>query len=711
MLVRRSVGYVALSTAVLAPGLAAAQSLALPEIVVTSPSPVLTRPGPPSAGGSAAPSGVLPVVDTAFAPVTVLTSDGIDRDPGRSLGDLLFTKPGLSSSTYAPGIASRPIVRGLDNFRVRVQENGIGVQDVSELGEDHAVPIDPLAADQIEVIRGPATLRYGSTAIGGVVSTSNNRIPTFIPVNPVVGKITGGYSAVDNGRDGAASIDAGIGNAAIHVDAFGRTADDYQTPRGRQLNSQLDAHGQAVGASLIGPSGFVGLAFQHYDALYGIPGGQAALHRTRIDLNHDKISSKGEYRPDSGPIEAVRFFLGASRYKHNEIGRAEEGFEAVRATFRNREYEARIEAQHVPIATPFGVLTGAIGVGAGRRNIDTSGEAGGLLAPTETRSVAAFLFEELALTDTLRLQAAGRVERIFAYGTPTLFPQGFLPDPVDPVDPTAFARRREFVPISVSGGLLQRLPYDVVASVNGQYVERAPATPELYSQGAHDATATFEIGDPNLRKEVARTVELGLRRATGPFRFDATGYHTRFDGFIYKRLTGVGCGDAFVTCGVESELQQVVYTQRNATFYGAEVAAQLDILPIGPGIVGLDAQYDFVRAQFDDRTYIPRIPPHRAGAGVFYRDETWFARIGFLHAFAHTEIAPLETLTDGYTLLKAEIAYTKRLDRTTLGLSEIKLGVVGDNLLDQDVRNSASFKKVEILLPGRNVRLFLTARF
>ena len=688
------------------------QAETLPEIVVTSPTPILARPETPQPpGGTVGPVGVLPVVDSAFAPVTILTASDIEREPRRSLGDLLFTRPGSSASTYAPGIASRPIVRGLDNFRVRVQENGIGVQDVSELGEDHAVPVDPLVADQVEVIRGPATLRYGSTAIGGVVSATNNRIPSFIPANGILGRITGGYSAVDNGRDGAASLDAGGGNVAVHADAFGRTADDYQTPRERQLNSYLDAHGQSVGGSFVGQSGYIGLAFQHYDALYGIPGGEAAANRTRIDLNHDKITSKGGFRPDSGAIEAIRFFLGASRYKHNEIGRAEEGFDAVRATFRNREYEGRIEAQHVPVATALGTLTGAFGLAAGRRNIDTSGEAGGLLRPTENRSFAFFLFEELALNDGLRLQAAGRVERTKATGTPALFPADLLPDPVNPVDPPDAGSRRTFVPVSGSISLLQRLPGEVVASLNGQYVERAPATPELYSRGAHDATATFEIGNPSLKKEIARTVEVGLRRATGPFRFDATGYYTRHTGFVYKRLTGISCGDDFLTCGVEDELQQIVYTQRNATFYGAEVAAQLDILPVGPGFLGLDAQYDFVRARFDDRTYVPRIPPHRAGAGVFYRDETWFARLGFLHAFPHDTIAPFETPTGDYTLLKAEVSYTKKLDPSTFRLSEIRLGVVGDNLLDQEVRNSASFKKDEVLLPGRNVRLFLTARF
>ncbi|NNM71311.1 TonB-dependent receptor [Enterovirga aerilata] len=690
-------------------GAALAQQVSLPEIVVTSPSPILTRPERfgAAAGAETPVRGTLPVIEDAFAPVTVVTPDEIARETRRSLGDLLFTRPGLSASSYAPG-ASRPIVRGLDNFRVRIQENGIGAQDVSELGEDHGVPLDPLAADRIEVIRGPATLRYGSQAIGGVVSATNNRIPTFVPPEGVTGRMTGGLSSVDRGREGAASIDAGGGSVAIHADAFGRRADDYRTPLGIQRNSAVEAHGQSVGASVVGTSGFVGLAFQHFDALYGIPGGEAAESRTRIDLNQDKLSSKGEVRPDSGPIEAVRFFFGASRYKHHERGLDEDGADAVRATFRNREYEARIEAQHVPVFTGLGTLTGALGVQFGRRDIGTSGEAGTLLRPTETRTAAVYLFEELAVTDAFKLQAAGRVEGAGVRGTATAFPTDFLPAPDEPPESH---RERRFVPASVSLGALHKLPWGMVASLNAQYVERAPASAELYSRGAHDATATFEIGNPDLKKEVARTVEAGIRRAEGPFRFDATGYYTRFSGFIYKRLTGITCGDEFSTCGTDTELQQIVYSQRNATFYGAEVTAQLDLVPIGPGFVGLDAQYDFVRARFADGTYVPRIPPHRAGAGLFYRDPNWFARLGFLHAFAHTELGQFETVTPDYTLLKAELSYRLKLDREAHGFTEVSFGLVGDNLLDDQVRNSASFKKDEVLLPGRNVRLFLSARF
>ena len=722
-------GSSALGALFLSPILVRGEEL-LPEIVVTSPSPIQSPPELRPTFGSEVPTGLLPVVTNSFSPVTVVARNEIVRDQPKTLGDALFEKPGISGTTYAPGGANRPIIRGLDNYRVRIQENGIGVHDVSPLGEDHAVPVSPLVQDRIEVIRGPATLRYGSQAIGGVVSAENNRIPTFVPQGGYLGQVLTGYSSADRGANAAASLDAGgTGSAgiggAVHADGFYTKTDDYRTPRGRQFNSATRTEGGAVGYSFIGPSGFVGLAYERYDALYHVPGGEAGNSRTRLDPHQDRLTAKGEYRFDGGPFEALRFWFGGSGYKHNELGiDPDTGIDGVRATFRNREYEGRAELQHVPVFTTIGTITGAAGFGAGSIKLRTSGEAGGLLLPTDTRSTAGYLFEQLDLGQGTRIQLAGRVESSRVSGTPALFPAGFLPtfsptsemdadgNPIGAADDVLSARRRRtFTPMSAAFGVLQDLPDGFVASLTGQYVERAPAAPELYSRGAHDATATFEIGDPNLKLERARTLEVGIRRSQGPLRLDATGYFTRYTGFIYKRLTGTRCGDTFDTCGSDTELQQIVYSQGNATFYGAEIGGQLDLVPVGSGFMGIDAQYDFVQARFDDGTYVPRIPPHRVGGGVFYRADGWFARIGVLHAFNHAETAPYETFTPGWTNLKAEVSYTRPLDRSVCGFSEFTLGLKGDNLLNDDIRNSASFKKDEILLPGRSARVFLSLRF
>lgn len=427
--------------------------------------------GAASTGSSAAfPVGVLPVVTNTYSPVTVVTQQQIARDQPRTLGDALFDRPGISSSTYAPGAASRPIIRGLDNARVRIQENGVINNGVSDLGEDHAVPINPLVSDRIEVIRGPATLRYGSGAIGGVVSAENNRVPTFIPANGVSGQVSTSYSSVDNGRLGAATVDAGKDGIAVHADGFRTATDTYAIPGGIQRNSATESQGGSVGISAIGDRGFVGISFIHYDALYQIPGGQAAESRTRLDPRQDRVVARGEYRPLDGPLEVIRFWAGGSVYRHDERGIGEDGIDGIQATFKSRESEARIEAQHVPVFTLLGTLTGALGVQTGRRVLNTQGES--FLPPTESRSNAVYLFEQLEVGGGLRFQAAGRIEGARSTSTAVQFPSDYLP--MEGEDPLAYGLRRKFAPKSASIGALQDLPYGFVASVNGSYVERAP---------------------------------------------------------------------------------------------------------------------------------------------------------------------------------------------------------------------------------------------
>lgn len=715
---------------------AAGEALAqtrLPPIVVT-PSPivrrapaVVTAPTPSDIANLPAPDrdlrGVLPVVTDQFATVTVVTAEELQGLPGATLGDVLVSKPGITGSSFAPGAASRPIIRGLDNYRVRIQENGLATNDVSDLSEDHGVPIDPLAAQRIEVVRGPATLRWGSQAIGGVVNVENNRIPDAIPPRGFGLETRGAIVTGQKGREGGVLLDAGAGNFALHADAFGRNASDYRIPNypylmpeepgpfnGLQPNTGNRASGQSVGGSYVYENGFVGVAFSNFDSLYRIPGEEATATNTRIDLKQTKVTGKGEFRPQSSAIEAIRFWAGTTDYKHSELAN-ENGFDGVQQRFTNKAQEGRIEIQLTPFDLRFAMLTTAFGVQAGRQELTAPGTVGpGLFDPNDMTSVAGFLFNELRFNDAQRLQVAGRIETVKLDGVSPDFPADFLP--VGP-DPLGIQRNRDYTPKSAAIGFLQDLPWGMVASVTGQYVERAPRAPELFSRGVHEATGTFEIGDPALGIEAARTVEIGLRRAQGPLRFEATAYYTEFKGFIFKRLTGNTCDDDFASCvaGPGGELNQIVYSQRDATFQGGEVAAQLDLLPVGNGMFGIDGQYDTVRAQFNDGSNVPRIPPRRFGGGAYWRSENWFARVGILRADAQTRVAMGETETGGYDIVKAELSYTQKLKDTAFGAREFTFGVAGNNLLDDDVRNSVSFKKDEVLLPGRSVRFFANLKF
>jgi iron complex outermembrane receptor protein len=708
--------------------------LELPEVVVTAPTPVAKpkkkaakpSPGPsasppaatpaaspdepivvaPSAetvsapGAPAAPlPGTLIVVDDAFVPVTVVTERDIEATHGATITESLQTRPGISGTTFAPG-SNRPIIRGLDSYRVRVQENGIGTGDVAALSEDHAVPIDPYSASRIEVVRGPATLRYGSQAIGGVVAVENDRIPSIIPNGGFSGEIRGGLSSVDEGRDGAFRATAGANGIAVHADGFKRQAEDYDTPRGRQLNSYVDSEGGALGVSMIGLSGFLGVSISRFESLYGIPGEEAAEEDKRIDLEQDKLQVKGEWRVQDFGVEALRVWFGASDYAHQEV--VEDG--EAKADFANEEYEGRLEMQHLPIVTSLGTLRGAIGtqfVSRNMRGLSLEDDADSLLEPSETDSIAAFIFEELDVTRDLTLQAAARIEHSEINGF----------ERID--SDTIQAQGRDFTPVSVSLGGLYRLPGAHVVSLNGQYVERAPDAGELFSGGVHEATGTFEIGNANLDVERATTIEAGLRKATGAFRYDATAFYTQYEGFIFKGITG-SCGETIDSCVIDpdaEELARVNFDQRDATFYGVEIAAQYDVAPIWNGVWGIDGQYDFVNAEFSNGDNVPRIPPHRLGGGLYYRDTAWFARVGVLHAFDQDRFAAEfdEIATPGYTLVSAELSYTARM--TGLGglPQEITIGLKGENLADDVILNHASFQRREevgVILPGANVRLF-----
>ena len=750
----------------------------LPEITVTAPSPIVRRklvpsrtparvahvapgrnrePAPqaqPTPVAAAPQQGVLPIVTNQFATVTVVPNEEIRRSGGATLGDLLFSKPGITGSSFAPGASSRPIIRGLDVNRVGIVENGTGGGGVSDLGEDHFVPIDPLATNQIEVVRGPAALRYGSTSIGGIVSATNNRIPDTLPSCPaapfqtyglpdkaplataqssgcVTAETRTAVSSVDRGVEGGILLDGGGGNFAVHADAYGRKASDYNIPsypylfdqtrpvNGRQPNSSTQADGASVGGSYIFQGGFIGAAITQNDALYHSPGIDGADHNTRIDAHQTKFTTKGEYRPDTAAIDAVRFWAGATDYKHNEIGLADvtnPATDGVRQTFTSKDQEARVEVQLMPFNARFADVTTALGLQAGHQELtapspDNPGTLfNGLWDPNNNNRVAGYVFNEFKFSDQTKAQIAGRIEHVDLHGSMPNFPADFLPDG-NPQFSTA--RNPSYTPKSGSVGLLQNLPGDLVGSITAQYVERAPKPAELFSRGAHDATGTFDIGNPNLTIETAKSVEIGLRKATGPLRFEATAYYTRFNNFIFRRLTGVMCDGDFASCGApDAELKQAVYSQRDAIFRGGEFQSQLDVAQLYGGTWGIENQFDIVRATFADGTNVPRIPPVRVGGGAFWRDANWLVRVNLLHAFAQDDIAVIgETPTAGYNLLKAEISYKTKLDPAWFGAREMTVGLVGNNLLNENIRNSVSYTKDEVLMPGIGVRAFANLKF
>ena len=414
------------------------------------------------------------------------------------------------------------------------------------------------------------------------------------------------------------------------------------------------------------------------------------MHQTKVQLG-------SELDFTSGFISGLKLAGGYSDYSHGEVDAAG----IVGSRFDNEEWEGRAEFLHRAI----GPFTGAFGVQAHRREIVASGEGGELLAPSETESAAAFLFEEMPLAgEVLKLQMAGRIEHVDVSGRAL--------DASVPLAPADYAVSRSFTPGSVSAGLVFTPAPDWVFGFTAQHVERAPDALELFSKGPHEATETFEIGDPTLDKEKALSFELNARRTGDDYSFEAAIFHTSFSDFIYKRLTGEICDDTYDTCtphGAGTELDQVLFTQEDATFRGFETKGSVTLMRWGNARAGLTGQFDMVRAELDAGGNVPRIPPMRAGAGVFYAGEEVSARFGFLHAFEQDRISANETETGSYTDLKGEIRYL--LPASMAGGQKVELALVGENLLDADIRNHSSFKKANVLEPGRNVRFVVTARF
>jgi iron complex outermembrane receptor protein len=665
-----------------------------------------------------------PAAASPFQPppsLNIITGNQIQASQAQSFGNLFFTMPGATSAGLAPGV-SRPVLRGLDDFRVRVQENGVGSLDVSDLGQDHGVPIDPLAVQKIQIYRGPEALRFGSQAVGGVVEATNNRIPFAAPLGGWQTQILGATTTVDRGLEGGALFDAGSRDFAFHADVYGRRGNDYFIPsypylfpsdpappfNGKQPNSSFHSEGQAVGGSYLFDGGYVGAAISRFSTLYHIPTMEGAANNGRIALEQVKYTSKGEFRPQSSAIDVVRFWAGAVEYHHDELGIGENGLDGIQATFNNHAQEARSEIQFMPMATPLGALISTVGAQFDHQQIDTSGDAGSLLGSARTNRGAAYIFNELWLNDTLRTLLAGRIENVRLDGTAGIFPPALVPPPDNP---TLSLQSLGFNPASISFKVLKDLPSWMVASATVQRIERAPTALELFAHGAHDAPGTFEIGNPNLKIETANSAELGLLRSQGDFRFDGKVFYTYYNNFIFRQATGILCGNTFATCGIDTELIQTIYSQRDAIFRGGEVAWQWDLVPVATGIFGVDGQYDFVRATFTDGSNVPRMPPMRLGGGAYWRADNWFVRMGLLHAFGQSDLGENDTPTAGYNLLKMEISHKQYWRYSPWGPTEITTGLVGDNLLNVDVRNSVQFHKDEILLPGRSIKVFMNAKF
>ena len=601
-------------------------------------------------------------IEDLIRPVEILAGSALDAAKAPTLGETIGKLPGVQSSFFGAGVG-RPVIRGLDGPRVAVLSGGLGTQDVSTVSQDHNVAIEPFLADQIEVLKGPATLLYGSGAIGGVVNVVDGRIAERALDETVSGRAELRVDSVSHGETGMMRVDAmgADGALVLHADGVYRNQDDYNTPLGVQRNSFIDTRTGALGASLVGDAGFVGFSASRYEDNYGNPGEPGDLNigdrGVRLEMKQNRVEGKAGLNREFGIFSGARASVAHTDYEHIEF----EGDE-VGTRFLNAGTEGRVELTHKPL----GPWVGAVGVQGSTREFEAIGEEA--FVPSTRTDAAGLFVTEQGKFDQLQVDVGARIDRVESS------PEG--------------ADRRSFSPLSLSAGALWKFNDAWRLSVNLDRAERAPAEEELFADGPHVATLSFEIGDADLRKERATQAEIGLRYRGSRVDAKASVYQTRFDGFIYLAGTGL----------MQDDLPVRQWTQADAKFRGVEGEVLTHLVDNDAGKLDLRVFGDRVRATLDDGSNLPRIAPSRVGADLAWDVGTWRASLGATRYVRQDEVAIGETPTGGYTLVNAHVAYHRDNDRYGW-----ELFLDGSNLTDAEARVHTSFLKETVVLPGRGV--------
>lgn len=634
-------------------------------------------------------------VDSLTSNVDILRRDQLDLAPPGGIGDVLSQLPGVRSTFFGPG-ASRPVIRGLAGPRVLVLTNGLGQIDASALSPDHQVASDPSEAERVEVLRGPAALAYGGSAIGGIVNIIDERIASRLPEGGVDGRVTAYGTTVDDGYNISGSLKAALGsNWVLTVDGVRRETGDYDIPVPpesdilRQAdgeppqpdeastveNSAVELNAYGAGLSYVGDWGFAGASVKRVDTNYGVPGhaheeeevvGAAAEEEepaVTIDLKQTRVDFRGEINRGFGPFDKVRFAAGYADYEHVEL----EG-DAVGTRFLSDGLEGRVELVH----RAHDGHDGAIGVQALRRNFDAIGEEA-FVPKTEISEVGVFTLQ--------RWDRGG-----WGY-------EGGLR--LDNRNLDSLAGQRDFTNVSASVGAFARPAEGWFIGASASRTGRAPTEAELFANGPHIATRGFEIGDQNLDSEVSYSFDGTIHFGRDRLKLDLHLFAVSYDGFIDLRPTGEE----------EDGLTVLAYRQVGADFRGFEAEVGYRVWESSRGeSLTLEAAADYVRGDTDAGPPA-RIPPYSLTGRAVWKAARYELRAEARRVGEQDRIAAFELPTEGYTLINASAIWRPFADR------QAKLFIDARNLTDQEAREHASFLKDLAPLPGRNVRVGLSYDF
>ena len=675
--------------------------------------------------------------------VSVLSEADLQLRMGATLGETLASEPGVSSTAFVPG-AGRPIIRGLSGARVRVLAGGLGTGDASAVSADHAVTSEPAHAEQIEVLRGPATLRYGSGAIGGAVNVIDGRIPTSRAAKAVTGTVDLVGGSVADERMGALELNGGAGEWAWSIGAVNRETDPYEIPGHSRLeddhddededdhhdeddddhddeddhdeddhdedddheeseehlenpfgvvpNTDLRTESARFGVTrFFGDRGFLGVSVSGFNTEYGIPPGahQHEGHQhegeddhhddgddhdddtdhddeeapVRVDMKQQRVDLRGDVFLRAAAFEKIEIRMAGTDYEHIEFEGDEPG-----TLFTNDYFETRVEMfQRVR-----GASRGSVGIQYSDRDLAAVG-AEAYVPPTASNNWAVFTSQEIE-QGAVRWQFGARFEQAEhdPHGGSTWSGDG----------------------VSASAGLVWRANDTWNLGLSASRSVRLPAGEELFADGIHVATLTYEIGDPTLDAEVGNGLDLSLRKNEGRLQGELTLFRQDFSDFIYQAFTGAQIANVAV----------IEYSQADAMMTGAELRARIEIAEWGENHVHLELLGDTVDAELDAGGNLPRIPPMRLGAGLHYHGHDWRGAVEWRWVDDQHDVAEQETPTDGYTMLNAHVGR-----RFVLKNQVLDVLLRGRNLTDEEARVHTSFLKTFAPLPGRDITL--SARF
>lgn len=626
-------------------------------------------------------------------PVTVLNGEKLQMQMGHSIGETLKNELGINSQSFGPGVGT-PVIRGQAGPRVRVLTNGIGSNDASAISPDHATSVEPLLAEKIEVLRGPATLLYGSGAIGGVVNIIDNRIPDVIPDKVLGGALEQRFDSTSDETSTVIKLEGGQGNLAYHLDGFYRhrnnlniggngidiakvaitdpSLDVVDNPNGFLNNTGAEAISGSAGLSWIDDFGFVGASFNNINNNYGIAPDGTGEEITQIAMRQNKYDFKSEVNNPFAFAKKLRTRLGYTDYQHTEITNGEPG-----AFFTNKTYEGRVELSHQDI----GPLHGVIGFQAQVSDFNAIEKLTGdsIVPRSDTYSYGVFGLESFDF-GPVTYQFGVRVEQT------DIHPDGF--------------KSLSYTPVSAAASALWKVDKRNSLNLAITRSSRAPNVQELLANGFHDATRSFEIGSLNLKEETSYNLDLGYRFNSDWMRAEFDFFHNWVSDYISQQRNGEFVDTNGNPCAVDCN-PVVVSNQQDAIFKGYEAKLIFPMMENRYGQLELTLFSDYTRGEFVNGGDVPRMPPLRYGFQLDYNQDELSGYLRLTRADDQSHAGDFETSTAGYYLLNVGVNYQLKAYQDT----NLMVFAKGNNLLDQNIRNSTSYLRNFTSEPGRGAEV------